>query len=237
MIAIVDLPLPPWAYEELSDEFNDFLVGCFIKIELFRPSPTDLLQHPWVVEVGGGGGEGDGEGGERRSLPYEHFHDMRKMKEERAEEEDEEEGSSDLSSCPKTPSTGSKKGGEGGEIIKKEEGGEGGESSSKSPNPGQGKGGEEEDEAETVSEYTLCSEKEEEDSFGSPRRGTVMGGNSTPTRLREMGRCDSGKRREKGGRRGEEGGGREGEGGGEWRRGGKIVSCLKTDFLFFISLL
>ena len=199
MVAIVDLPLPPWAYEELSDEMNDFLVGCFIKIELFRPAPKDLLDHPWVVEACSGEGVGGGEGGDgagdeirhHRSLPYEHFHDLRKMKEreEEEEEEEEEEGSSaDLSSCPKTPKTEAAGGGEGGEDSSSRS-----SSSSTYLKPG-GKGGEEDDEAETVSEYTLCSEKEEDDgegaSFGSPRKGGI-GGASTPTRLREMGRCDS----------------------------------------------
>uniref|UniRef100_A0A7S4NMD0 non-specific serine/threonine protein kinase n=1 Tax=Paramoeba aestuarina TaxID=180227 RepID=A0A7S4NMD0_9EUKA len=100
MIAIVDLPLPPWNYEELSDEMNDFLVGCFIKIELFRPSPKDLRSHPWV--------KGNYTPGE--ALPYEHFHDLRKLQ----KEEEEEDGStssaveapSDLtSSPPRTPRT------------------------------------------------------------------------------------------------------------------------------------
>ena len=49
---------------------NDFLVGCFIKLEQFRPSADELVSHPWVV--------GEGAKGEEGSLPYSHFHDLRK---------------------------------------------------------------------------------------------------------------------------------------------------------------
>jgi len=84
MIAIVDLDLPPWAYEELSDKMNDFLVGCFIKLEQFRPSAKELMSHPWCAEK-----EENGKGGEEAPLPYSHLHDLKKK------EEPEEEGKDD----------------------------------------------------------------------------------------------------------------------------------------------
>ena len=47
---------------------NDFLVGCFIKLEQFRPSADELLSHPWV----------SGKKVDEGSLPYSHFHDLKK---------------------------------------------------------------------------------------------------------------------------------------------------------------